>query len=645
MNSNTKNHEEMPDCLCKRLGKNYFYYIRDTSGTYSFISSGVLPILGYNQDEFIKKTPSLLTDYPGNRSFTEQNQRTLLGTIPPNSIIELYKKDRSTCWMEINEHPVFDDSDQIIAIEGIARDISENKQYENALKHIIDRTKYHDKLQAALDASDAGVFSYDIINDKTWWDAKSYQIFTVTPESFDNSFSAWKQLVVKEEREITAEKFKNALTSQVDRFELDYRIHANKQDFRWIKVKAQITRNKQGQPLWIDGLHLDVTRTKQLENKLLESENRFRSLVENSPNWIWETDNRGHYIYASPYVAKLLGYRPEEVLGQTLFSFIPGDERLQLLDVFQGYLHKHRSFTDIKNTNIHKNGSQIILETNASPIINLDGEFLGYRGVHKDITEQVLTQKLKNDKEIAEQANSSKSEFLANMSHELRTPMHAILSFSKFGINKFNTAPSEKLLSYFEKINQSGERLLSLLNDLLDLSKVEAGKLEFNFIPAQLITTVQQCISEQEAQLKQKELQINFPLPTGDTVAQFDSVKISQVISNLLSNAIKFSSPESTITIVIDSSKSIDNASNKPPGLCFSITNQGVGIPENELEQVFDKFVQSSKTKTNSGGTGLGLSICKEFINAHHGRIWAEHNPAGGSIFKFVIPQEHNDLN
>ena len=445
MNSNTKNHEEMPDCLCKRLGKNYFYYIRDTSGTYSFISSGVLPILGYSQDEFIKKTPSLLTDYPGNRSFTEQNQRTLLGTIPPNSIIEFYKKDRSTCWMEINEHPVFDDSDQIIAIEGIARDISENKQYENALKHIIDRTKYHDKLQAALDASDAGVFSYDIINDKTWWDAKSYQIFTVTPESFDNSFSAWKQLVVKEDREITAEKFKNALTSQVDRFELDYRIHANKQDFRWIKVKAQITRNKQGQPLWIDGLHLDVTRTKQLENKLLESENRFRSLVENSPNWIWETDNRGHYIYASPYVAKLLGYQPEEVLGKTLFSFIPGDERLQLLDVFQGYLHKHRSFTDIKNTNIHKNGNQVVLETNASPIINSDGDFMGYRGVHKDITEQVLTQKLKNDKKIAEQANASKSEFLANMSHELRTPMHAILSFSKFGINKFNTAPSFKI--------------------------------------------------------------------------------------------------------------------------------------------------------------------------------------------------------
>jgi PAS domain S-box-containing protein len=550
---------------------------------------------------------------------------------------EVYKKNQSVCWLEINETPVLNDAKQVIAIEGIARDITGNKQYESTLKHALVRTKHQDTLQTALDAANAGTFSYDIINDKTWWDEKSYELFSVNPKKYKNNYKSWKKLVLADDIDKTETELNRALESRDTHFELNYRIKVGKNEIRWINVKAQITRNKQHQALWLDGLHLNITSAKELEIKQLESEIRFRTLVENSPDWIWETDTKGHFIYASPYIKELLGYEPKEILGQTIFSLMLGDERIRLLPIFQEYFKQQCSFSGVESTNLHKDGTLVFLETNASPMFDIDGNFTGYRGIHRNKTEQVLSRQLKIDKEIAERANIAKSEFLANMSHELRTPMHAILSFSNFGIKKVNSVSAEKLLSYFEKIHLSGERLLSLLNDLLDLSKIEAGKLTFDFAPHDLNSILKKAVSEQESVLKNKRLTVNHLEPECNTEAQLDSVKVTQVIANFLSNAIKFSKQGATISIKITQDELFSGLGNAP-ALRLSVTDQGIGIPQGELECIFDEFIQSSKTKASAGGTGLGLSICKEFIDAHHGRIWAEHNVGDGAVFNFVIP-------
>ncbi len=630
-------NEDSADCVSIHSDNDCFSFSHDTEGIFTFISPEITLILGYSQNEFLNHYSTYLTDAPENSKVSEYTNQSLSGNKQTAYPIQIYRKDRSTCWLEINETPIFDDIGNVIAVEGVAHDISENIKYKSVLKHVLEKTTYQNKLQAALDAADAGTFSYDVINDHSWWDNKSYDIFSVNPETYQNDYASWRKLVVSEDLAITEKKFKQALSSSLTRFEIDYRIHTNNNNIRWINVKAQITRNKKGNALWIDGLHLNITKTKELEIKLLESESRFRSLVEKSPDWIWEIDTEGYYTYTSPYIEDLLGYKPEEVIGQTFFSLMPGEERARLLSVFQNYIKKQQVFSAIEHTNLHKNGNLVILETNGSPIYNIDGQFIGYRGIHRDITERAETKKILIEKEIAEQANKSKSDFLANMSHELRTPMHAILSFSNFGIKKFNSAPPEKLLSYFNKINQSGERLLALLNDLLDLSKLEAGKLEFNFRLYELSIVLKQCIDEQEALLNEKNLLIKIINPEHDTQAEFDTVKVSQVITNFLSNAIKFSEQGTTLSIAIKANELFSDAGISN-GLCLSITDQGIGIPDNELDTIFDKFIQSSKTKTGAGGTGLGLAICKEFIDAHHGRIWAEHNPQGGSIFSFVIP-------
>ena len=237
---------------------------------------------------------------------------------------------------------------------------------------------------------------------------------------------------------------------------------------------------------------------------------------------------------------------------------------------------------------------------------------------------------IKDAYQQAEDANQLKSEFLANMSHELRTPMHGILSFSRIGISNIDTATIEDLTGYFSNIQISGERLLVLLNNLLDISKLEAGRMEAHLKKVDLISIFESCWQEQSQRMKDLGISINIITSSEDVIGMFDPVRISQVITNLLSNAIKFSPDNSVITITMDK--------NDKQEIIFSLKDSGIGIPENELENVFDAFIQSSKTKTGAGGTGLGLAISKKIIELHGGKIWAGNNSDNGAIFTFILP-------
>lgn len=234
-------------------------------------------------------------------------------------------------------------------------------------------------------------------------------------------------------------------------------------------------------------------------------------------------------------------------------------------------------------------------------------------------------------KQQAERANAAKSEFLANMSHELRTPMHSIITFSRQGIERKNRWTVDQQVENLSYIHSSGERLLVLLNDLLDLSKLEAGAMTYDFKPVDIDTVIKASV-QVVGNLASKK-QLSLTVETGVfPEAIVDQEKIIQVLINLLSNAIKFtpSGKQIHIRCLLDT----QSASH----IIVSVSDQGVGIPNDELESVFDKFVQSSKTKTGAGGTGLGLAICKEIIQAHHGSIWAENNATEGCTFFIRLP-------
>ena len=243
-------------------------------------------------------------------------------------------------------------------------------------------------------------------------------------------------------------------------------------------------------------------------------------------------------------------------------------------------------------------------------------------------------------KQAADEANRSKTEFLANMSHELRTPMHAILSFASMGNEKVGQAPDEKLQRYFSRIEESGKRLLFMLNDLLDLSKLEAGKMSFLIDHGDLANIVDKVVSEFQALLKQNELQLRIEPATVSTKACFDADRMFQVVSNLVSNAVKFSPGNSVISVIYNDDTLLLEDGREVDALRLSVSDQGIGIPQHELESVFDKFVQSSETNTGAGGTGLGLAICKQIIEHHGGRIYAENNNDSGTSIHLVLPRQ-----
>ena len=233
-------------------------------------------------------------------------------------------------------------------------------------------------------------------------------------------------------------------------------------------------------------------------------------------------------------------------------------------------------------------------------------------------------------KEDAEKSNKAKSEFLANMSHEIRTPLHGILSYSSLGIDRLERVNKAKLARYFELIGMSGQRLMGLLNDLLDSAKLETGNMQFEFALRDMKQVIDQAVSEQAPLLDEKNIALSTP-QVGQT-AYFDAVRIRQVLANLISNSIKFSHADSQI--IIDYQAQINGT------LLIRVRDFGCGIPEEALLNIFDKFTQSQQSDQSIPGTGLGLAICKEIIGAHQGSIWAENAQGGGTVINFILPLE-----
>ena len=255
---------------------------------------------------------------------------------------------------------------------------------------------------------------------------------------------------------------------------------------------------------------------------------------------------------------------------------------------------------------------------------------------HRDHLQELVDEKtidLIAAKEKAEQADRSKSEFLANMSHELRTPLHSILSFSHFGLTRMDQVDNEKIRYYFEKINYSGEMQLSLVNNLLDLSRMEFKKEVLFFQHYDLLDITKSVMEELSSLYKEKMINILLNDPDAAITINADENKIKQLIRNLLGNAIKFSPEKSQIFIRLYNSNGC---------VRLEIEDQGPGVPDEDKEAIFDKFSQSSRTRTRAGGTGLGLAICEQIMLLHKGDIWVEdamnNNTDSGALFIVVFP-------
>ena len=232
-----------------------------------------------------------------------------------------------------------------------------------------------------------------------------------------------------------------------------------------------------------------------------------------------------------------------------------------------------------------------------------------------------------------------KSSFLSRMSHEFRAPMHAITSFTKLAQKHLDAARHEKVDTYLQNISLSSSRLMVMLNDLLDLSKLEFGIVDFKIEMGDASDVARQSHEELRSLFEEKELDFQIECSTQNNLIWFDGNKIAQVFINLYSNAIKFSPNQGVIKVYIQE----DGIPEESGALHCTISDQGPGIPQSELESIFGEFVQSGSQRNSHGSSGLGLAICREIVTRHGGKIWAENQIKGGAAFHFLLPRSSNN--
>jgi PAS domain S-box-containing protein len=421
----------------------------------------------------------------------------------------------------------------------------------------------------------------------------------------------------------------------------------------------------------------DITARKIAEADIREREERFHKIIEASPSGMIMINQQGKITLANTLTLTLFGYLREELLGQPIEILVPERFRTnhpQKRNAFFAAPEPRAMGSGRDLFGLRKDGSEFPIEIGLNPVRTESGTFVlasvvdiskrklyeAQLAYHKEVLQQMVdqqTQALIMARDSAEQANAAKSVFLANMSHELRTPMHAILSYTHLAEKKLTSGPIEQTQHFLSEITNSGNRLLLLLNDLLDLSKLQSGKSQMNFRTHDVRDIIHRVASESSPLLHAKKLSFIVEDSTIDTFIECDLQKIYQVFLNLLSNAIKFTPNgkfiRASFKMSRDSLGGQESDMNLEPTLQIAFEDQGIGIPENELNTIFDKFVQSSKTNTGAGGTGLGLAISKEIVEAHRGKIWATNGQDVGAIFTLLLPytqaitsralEDHND--
>ncbi|MCP4345078.1 MAG: response regulator [Desulfobacterales bacterium] len=381
----------------------------------------------------------------------------------------------------------------------------------------------------------------------------------------------------------------------------------------------------------LEQIHTHETKRSRAEKALQESEEKYRGIFENSTEGIFQTTADGRILTLNPALAQMFGYdSPGDMqknitdLGTQLYAVPSGRDEFKKLMKQYGFV-KNFEFRAYK-----KQGSITDVSMNARTVKDDNQNLMYFEGIITDITERKRVEELKIARDAADAANRAKSVFLASMSHEIRTPMNSILGFAEI-LKKKITDKQHKY--YLSTIASSGKMLLDIINDILDLSKIEAGKLELNYEavnPRSIISEINQVFSSGA-----RDKGLNFYLTVDFLLPEtlfLDAVRLRQILFNLVGNALKFTE---TGYIKLVLAKRYTDKDRKTLDLIFSVQDTGIGIPENQKEFIFDAFSQQiGQNPSKYGGTGLGLAITRRIVEMMGGSVSVKSEVGKGSIFQ-----------
>ena len=477
-----------------------------------------------------------------------------------------------------------------------------------------------EKLAQAQHIAHLGYWERDLEPDRIYWSDETYRIFGLEPQETAITFDRFEELLHPEDRERVKQAIGTALNDGA-RYDIEYRILRPEGEVRFIHSQADVVKNSSGQPCHMFGTVQDVTEQKRAEQALRDAEHKYRAIFENSIEGIFQSTPEGKLLSANPALARIFGYEsPEAIIAgindieQTLYVDPNRREEFKQLIETQGSveLFEYEIF--------RKDKSKLWLCENSRVVRDDYGKVSYYEGTVEDITERKRVEEV-------ERASKAKSDFLSRMSHELRTPLNAILGFGQL-LERQDPTPIQK--NRVAHILSAGRHLLNLINEILDISRVESGRFQLSLEPVVVEQAVDEAIDLIRPMAADRSIEIErFALVEGSPNILADRQRLKQVLLNLLSNAVKYNRHAGRV--VVDLARQDDGR------FRISISDEGPGIPSDKRARLFSPFDRLGAERTETQGTGLGLALSKRLTEAMGGSI-GEGGPALGGCFWIEFP-------
>jgi len=601
----------------------------DTSGRLNYANDAMAEALGFKTSAEIIGRPYLHFIHPEDRQRVMSTYMRQVETGQPPSIIMEYRivsTNGQVKWLSFLSTLTIKDG-KCVGQYGVAQDITERKIAEESLRQIEDR------LSKVIEITHASLISTDAIGRINYAnDAMAEVLGYKTPAEIMGM--SYLHFVHPDDRRMLLENFQKEVDTRQSAGIEEFRIIDAKGNIKWVNFLSSLL-HKDGQLVGRMGVARDITEHKQAEEALRESKENYEFLVKNTNDIIWVFDLKTMvYTFCSNAIERLLGYTVEEAAGRKVEDVIAPEHRKALMKGFgkivAGKNPSERIVMEVEH--IAKDGRRVWMEISA--VLKRDnlGNPVAFNGVTRDISERKKAEvELKEAKRAADAANQAKSIFLANMSHEIRTPMNAILGFAQLMQRDNNLSPTSH--KHLNIINRSGEHLLALINNILEMSKIEAGRTTLVLKTLDLHSLLHDI--ETMFRIRTDAKKLRFLLEKIGEIPRWvisDEGKLRQVLINLLGNAVKFTD-EGNITLRICSkAEKADSVI-----LQFEVEDTGPGMSDEETGRLFQPFEQS-QAGLKSGGTGLGLALSRGLVQIMGGSISVKSMPGKGTSFHFEIP-------
>jgi PAS domain S-box-containing protein len=600
-----------------QLAKDAILVLNPGDGKILDANQSCINLLGYQKDELLRSAgyPMLL-----GATFTEEN---LFWNSDNMADTEWRKKSGEMVPMQVSGTSIEVGGETIFLL--IARDTTEIQAKEVALK--ASEEKYRD----LVENTGEGLGSVNSDERFIYVNPAACEIFGLPAEKMIGAYLP-DFLEPSSVEEVTRQ---TAARKEGQKSMYELKIIRPDKGQRWIIVTATPQYDADGSFSGTFGIFRDITKRKLAEEKLLESEQRLREIVDLTNDWIWEIDPEWKYRYVSPKIFNILGYTREEMIGKSPFDFLLPEDVANTKLNLRTFVHQYKPLNAIETRATHKSGKVVYLETSGAPVFDDKGNYMGYRGADRDITLRKLYEKeLIISKDKAQESDRLKSSILANISHELRTPLNGILGFAEILKQELRDTEYDIMA---ENIHSSGRRLMSTLNSIITLSQLEAGKVALSVKPIMIEESIASVIKSMESYAAEKRIFINTMGVKPMEISSDDHL-FRQLFRQIVDNAIKFTENGG---ISIETHKVTEE---NTEWAVVKVSDTGIGISKEYYEIIFHEFRQVSEGFGRQyQGSGIGLTISKKIIDLLNGKITLESEQGKGSAFYIWLPAGAGD--